>query len=210
MRFLVRPTLPAGRFSRPSPLLLLLAGAFVLGVAAGSLWVNALPPGDKSDAGKQVEAAISRLRGGEILPPGEVFHRSASFNLKTALAVWLLGISAAGIPLILAVLFVRGFVVGFSIGFLVYHQGGRGLAFALASILPANLVAVPALLALGGVACAFALFRREQGANLSRSQFWREFARYSALTGGLAAILLLASILDGYAGLPLAQYLVWL
>lgn len=210
MRFRIRANLPAGRLSRPSPLLLLLAAAFVLGVAAGSLFVNALPPGDKNEAGRQLETALTRLRGGETLPPGEVFQRSASFNIKTAVAVWLLGMSTAGIPLIVAILFVRGFVVGFSIGFLVYQHGGKGLAFALASILPANMIAVPALVAIGAVACAFALFRREQGHGWSRPQFWREFARYSALSGGLAVILLLASILDGYAGLTLAQYFAWL
>lgn len=208
MRFRFRRPLPAAKPKRPSPLLLFLAVAFALGVAAGSLFVNALPPAEKSEAGQQVEAAMDRFRGGETVPPGEVFHRSAAFNLKTAIAIWLLGLSAAGIPLIMAVLFVRGFVVGFSIGFLVYQGGGGGLAFALTSILPANLVAVPALFALGAVGCAFVLFQRERGGNLSRSQFWQEFARYSTLSGGLAAVLLLASALDGYAGWTLARYMI--
>lgn len=199
--------MPTVKPKRPSPLLLLLAAAFALGVAAGSLFVNALPPAEKSEVGQRVEEAINRFRGGETIPPGEVFHRSAAFNLKTALVIWLLGMSTAGIPLIMTVLFVRGFVVGFTVGFLFYHAGGGGLAFVLASIMPANLVAVPALLAMGTVACAFALFRRERGPHLSRSQFWHEFARYSVLSGGLTAILALASALDGYAGWALTRHL---
>lgn len=207
MRLRLRRPLTAAKPKPPSPLLLLLVAAFTLGVVAGSLFVNALPPVEKSDAEQRVEAAISRFRGGEVVPAGEVFRRSAVFNLKTALALWLMGMSTAGIPMIMAVLFARGFIVGFTVGFLVYQGGGSGLAFALASILPANLVAVPALVALGAVACAFTLFRRERGSNPSRSQFWQEFVRYSALSGGLAALLVLAGALDGYAGPALARLL---
>lgn len=205
MRIRLRRSLPIPHIRRPSAIFLLLAAAFVVGVVVGSLFVNVLPAAEKSDAGQQLEAALARLRGGDAVPPGEVFRRSAAFNLKTALVLWLVGLSAAGVPLVAAVLFARGFVVGFTVGFLVSQQGERGLALALASILPASLVAVPALFALGALACAFSLCRRERGTPAGRRRLWQEFARYSALSSGLAAVLILASALDGYLGPALVR-----
>jgi len=60
--------------------------------------------------------------------------------------LWLLGLSVIGAPLIAAVIFLRGFTLGFVFGFLIDDLGIRGAALALAALLPQNLVSIPGVL----------------------------------------------------------------
>lgn len=188
--------------------LALLAVAFALGVVAGSLAVGFLPNEERGAAASRLGAALDRLQHGGGSSAGEVARRSAAFNVRTALLLWLLGLSAWGIPGVVAVVFARGFIVGFAVSFLAEEQGWRGLLFAAAALLPSHLIVVPLLLGLGTVAIAFALYRREargRGGRLAG-----ELGRYTALVAALTALLALGGVLDGYAGRALASYVLGL
>jgi len=78
-------------------------------------------------------------------------------NTQTVLILLLCGLIIFGVPCILGYLFLKGFIIGFSVGFFVDEMGLRGFIFASASVIPHNLVATPALIGLSAVALSFAL-----------------------------------------------------
>lgn len=195
----------AGRMRGITVWLVLLAIAFVLGTAAGSLYVNALSPERLGEAAARLGTALDRFQQGDGVSAGDAALRAAAFNLKTAGILWLLGLTVFGIPAVFAVIFARGFILGFSVGFLIREEGWRGILFSAGALLPSHLLAVPLLFAVGVLAIAFALYRRGR---LPGGGWGGEFVRYTALTGILAACLGLAGMLDGYVGRALAAYLL--
>ncbi len=185
--------------------LFLLAIAFALGTAAGSIYVNSLGEEQRVDAAARLGTALDRFQQGDGVSATEAALRSVAFNLKTAVLLWLLGLTVFGIPAIFGVLIARGFILGFSVGFLIQQEGWRGLLFAAGAILPSHLLAVPLLLGIGVLAVAFALYRRGR---VPGSGPLGEFARYTALCAILSGFLALAGLIDGYAGRALAAYLL--
>lgn len=189
----------------PVILVLLLVLAFSFGIVAGSFFINGLSDNNKVLMGEKLASALDDFMNGTAPPPGEVFLRSAGFNLKTALVLWFLGLTVVGLPFVFLVLFLRGFIIGFSVGFLYYERGWDGLMFALAAILPSSLLAVPGLLLLGALAVAFSLHRRtlRRGAGTRAG----DLIRYSGAVGILLLLLLAASAVEGYGSIPVARFL---
>ncbi|MBC8016461.1 MAG: stage II sporulation protein M, partial [Sporomusaceae bacterium] len=102
-----------------------------------------------------------------------------------------------GIPFVLFILFTRGFIIGFTVGFLVNEYVMRGLLFALASVLPHNFFAIPAILITGVSATKFSLMlvrRKKQG----KINLWYEAAGYSLLCALMLAVMLFAALLEVY------------
>jgi len=103
-----------------------------------------------------LESGLSDLRRAAPVSHGSVMRASASANLCSVAFVWLAGLSVLGFTGALLVLFIRGFSIGFTVAFFVRQMGGAGAVLALSSVLPHNLVAVPALLAACATSTSFA------------------------------------------------------
>lgn len=115
-------------------------------------------------------------------------------NFYVMLAIGVLGLTIVGIPFILVALFSRGFILGFTVGFLVREKAVKGFLFALISVLPHNLLAIPAVLIGSVTALSFSLF-------LIKRRFMSGKIPYAASIGGYAAIMLLLCVVTGLAGL---------
>ena len=70
------------------------------------------------------------LEQNTIAEPKIAFQHSMGDHLKTLGLMWILGLSIIGIPLILILIFLKGLVIGFTVGFLVSQLSWRGLWFA--------------------------------------------------------------------------------
>lgn len=83
------------------------------------------------------------------------FRHNVLNNLYIMIAMYILGLTVIGIPLVLVAVFSRGFVLGFTVGFLVREKAVKGLIFALISVLPHNIMIIPAIIAGGVTALSF-------------------------------------------------------
>jgi len=61
-------------------------------------------------------------------------------NMKTILKIWFLGLTVIGVPLILVIVFTRGFVLGFTVGFILQNKAWQGLGLILLTIFPQNII----------------------------------------------------------------------
>jgi stage II sporulation protein M len=76
---------------------------------------------------------------------------------KSIVTVWFLGLTVIGMPLILAVVFLKGFSLGFTISFLVKERAWSGFVITLLSIVPQNLVYIPLLIVWSVIGINFTL-----------------------------------------------------
>lgn len=127
-----------------------------------------------------------------------VFRQSAVNNLQIVLMVWVLGITIIGIPIVLLLVSLKGFIMGFSVGFLAEEMGMRGLLFSLVGILPQNLLVVPCIVAAGVISVAFSLALIKRKKARHKKSIASEFIAYSASMAVIILVMLAGALIEGY------------
>ncbi|MNT62917.1 Stage II sporulation protein M [compost metagenome] len=72
--------------------------------------------------------------------------------------LWVLGITVVGVPGVLAINFLKGSLVGFSVGLLINQYAWKGVLFSLVTIAPQNVIIVPAMIMLSAAALSFSIY----------------------------------------------------
>lgn len=186
-------------FRRYSLFLLLILVSLIVGIIAGSIAVKVLSYQQKEElvnylgnfSGEVEKLIVNR----EIL-----FKELILSNLKFVFVLWLLGLSLIGIIFIPVIIFFRGFILGFTVGFLVDEMFFKGLLLAVIAIFPQNLFIVPALL-LASLFClvfAFKLIVRILGKKNYRYNSSTLVINYSLLMSMSALLLVVAAVIETY------------
>lgn len=172
---------------------------FVIGIVVGALAVKILPDEQKTELINYLHIFFTGLSQGneDTVSSVNMIGMTMFNNTKTVVLMWILGFTIVGIPFVLFMLFTRGFIIGFTVGFLVNEYVMRGLLFAFASVLPHNLFAIPAILVLGVSATTFSLMlvRRK---TYGKINIWYEAIRYSMVCMIMLAVMLFAALLEVY------------
>lgn len=94
----------------------------------------------------------------------ENFNYKATFfevlknNIPMFIAIWFLGLTMVGIPIILILNIIKGFTVGFTSGFIISDIGGaKGVLITLIGILPQNIIYIPCIILISVIAMEFSL-----------------------------------------------------
>ena len=107
----------------------------------------------------------------------------ATLHLKWIGLIWILGLSVIGLPGILILDFLKGVLIGFTVGYLVGQYSWKGLLFALVSIAPQNLFIIPVLMMCGVAAITFSLYIIRDRFIMNRGgSMVKPFASYAMLT----------------------------
>jgi len=116
---------------------------FIMGVIFGVLAANILESSQKEDLLRYVHQG---LQGSSYLENTAYTRQTIISNVQTVFFLFFMGISVIGVPLALLLIFTRGFILGFSVGFLLQTMGLKGVVLAMAGILPHNALLIPGLL----------------------------------------------------------------
>ncbi|GIN38256.1 MULTISPECIES: stage II sporulation protein M [Heyndrickxia] len=130
---------------------------FLMGVVFGAIIVNSLSIDQKEDLFYYLNQFFGQISEGKIAAPTDLFRLSFLHNVKFLGLMWVLGISIIGLPLILVLLFIKGIVVGFSVGFLVNQMGWGGFLLSFVTVLPQNLFIIPMFIFIAVVAVGVSL-----------------------------------------------------
>lgn len=127
---------------------------FVVGVIFGAILVNSLTLEQQEELSRQIGQVFMSIQS-----PIERsdFWQALWMYWRWVIIIAVLGISIIGFPLVLAVDFVKGVLVGFAVGTLVSQYSWQGAVVALAAIAPQNMIAIPFLLMASVASIAFAL-----------------------------------------------------
>ncbi len=127
---------------------------FILGISLGAITVKNIDIDTKSEVKAYIDGFISIVRTDSVHSV-EILKQSIKFNLVSATALFIAGLTYAGILLIPMIATFRGFCIGFTVAFLTDSLGKGGFLLALASVLPQNIVYIPVLIVF--CACSISL-----------------------------------------------------
>jgi stage II sporulation protein M len=159
----------ASYFREHSSIFLFIVVLFLMGVIFGAIVVNSMSITQKEDLFYYLSQFFGQVSDGTVTDDNDLFLQSFLHNSKFIGLMWILGISIIGLPIILILLFLKGMVVGFTVGFLVSQMGWKGFLLAFASILPQNLIIIPVFILMAAFSVIFSM-------RMIKRQFMKKYA----------------------------------
>ncbi|MGG5253720.1 stage II sporulation protein M [Neobacillus sp. SM06] len=160
----------ASYFREHSSIFLFVVVLFLMGVIFGAIVVNSMSITQKQDLFYYLSQFFGQVSDGNIQESTDLFIQSLLHNSKFIGLMWVLGISIIGLPIILILLFLKGMVVGFTVGFLVSQMSWKGFLLAGVSILPQNLIIIPIFIIMAVMSISFSI-------KMIKKQFMKKFAQ---------------------------------
>jgi stage II sporulation protein M len=160
----------ASYFREHSSIFLFIVVLFLMGVIFGAIVVNSMSITQKEDLFYYLSQFFGQISNGKVADNNDLFMQSFLHNSKFIGLMWILGISIIGLPVILILLFIKGMVVGFTVGFLVNQMGMKGFLLAFVSILPQNLITIPIFIMMAAFSVIFSM-------RMIKKQFMKKYAQ---------------------------------
>ncbi|MGI6037705.1 MAG: stage II sporulation protein M [Limnochordia bacterium] len=172
---------------------------FFMGLVFGGLAVANLPPEQRLDLSNYLSTLWPTFSQ-EYPGARDALARRAIMDnvVKTVGVMWLLGLSILGAPLIMFVIFLRGFTIGFTVGFLLQGQWWQGIILTIASVLPHNIIILPAILMAGAAAIGFSWSTIRVLAGKRNINIYQQLLSTTTLTCVAAAMLVGAAFVEAY------------
>ncbi|MDN5324194.1 MAG: stage sporulation protein [Clostridia bacterium] len=167
----------------------------IMGIVFGVLGVKALTPVQLENLNQYIDTGFKAM-GNEIDYQSTAKH-AIWRNLITIFKIWFLGLTVIGLPLIIVIIFTRGFVLGFTVGFFLENNTWQGLGIILLTIFPQNLLQLPSLIIASASATAFSLYLLN-GRRIENRAIPKYFFKYTLVLLILAVIMILAGFIEGY------------
>jgi len=182
-----------------SSIYLFMTALFLMGVIFGAIVVNSLNFTQKQDLFYYLTRFFGQVSSGEFASAHEMFKQSYFHNLKYVGLMWVLGISIIGLPIILILLFLKGVVVGFTVGFLVNQMKWHGFLLSFVSVMPQNLIIIPALIMMAVLSVTVSLkMVRNQFVKRTHEPIFPVVIRYTLAMVIVSISLLGASFVEAY------------
>jgi stage II sporulation protein M len=189
----------ATHFREHSSIYLFVVVLFLMGVIFGAIVVNSLTFSQKEDLAYYLSQFFGEVSNGKVAASKDVFTQSLFDNSKFIGMMGILGISIIGLPVILIVLFMKGLVIGFTVGFLVNQMGWNGFLLSFVSVLPQNFIIIPVFIITATVAVSISL-------KMIRRQFMKKISepilpllgRYALVFVVAGLFLVIAALFEAY------------
>ncbi|MED4070441.1 stage II sporulation protein M [Priestia endophytica] len=172
---------------------------FFIGVVFGAVVVNSLNLGQKEDLFYYLDRFFGQVTKGEVANSADILKQSFWHNIKYLGFIWILGISVIGLPVVLVLLFLKGIVIGFTVGFLVNQMGFHGFLLSFVSVFPQNLFLIPLFIVVSTLSLSFSLKLMKQFVRSGSETMVAAFIRYSTVILLILAVVTLSSTLEAYA-----------
>ena len=104
-------------FRENSTILFILIVIFIIGIASGALTASTLNNSQKGELFTYINGFLEAKS--MSITHVELFRQIFFNNAKLILALWFLGVTIVGIPLIIGLIGFKGFTIGFTVGFML-------------------------------------------------------------------------------------------
>ncbi|TXL67911.1 stage II sporulation protein M [Cerasibacillus terrae] len=172
---------------------------FLTGITFGAFIVNSMHFVQKQDLFFYLERFFGEFVTENSINRLEILKGSFLYHVKYLLLIFILGLSVIGLPIVWILLFLKGLVVGFTVGFLVNQLGIKGFLIASLSIAPQNLFIIPVYLIAGSLSMIFSisLINKLFSRKISQ-QVFRPFGQYMVIFGILLIISFFAASVEAF------------
>ncbi|MDD2497972.1 MAG: stage II sporulation protein M, partial [Desulfitobacteriaceae bacterium] len=170
---------------------------FLCGVVFGIFSINKLNETQVKELTGFVDGFIAYLPAASFDSGLELKH-ALGINLKSLFFTWFLGLTVIGAPLTLAVIFTRGFLLGFTAGFLILEKTVQGLLVVFLTVVPQNLLSVPVVILAAITSISFSLYLVRGKFIGKKMGLAKRFVRYSLVFSVFGLLAALAAVVQGY------------
>lgn len=178
------------------PLYIFVSVLFVMGVIFGAVMVGALSLDQREEMSRYFGSFFNMLNDGDPLDTQATFQQTFGMHMRWLLLIWVLGLSVIGLPFILLLDFLKGVLIGFTVGYLAAHLSWKGVLFSLVSVVPQNLFIIPAIIICSVAAISFSIYIVKNRFLHGKGSVYPLFMRYSILTLTMAFVLLGVSVFE--------------
>lgn len=170
----------------------------ILGIAVGSILSKVLDKAQVDSLVKFMDSYFKVLDDSQISSTVLLKH-SILTNLKTLGLLWLFGLIVIGAPLTFCLVAVRGFIMGFTVSFLLTEFGFKGLLFSLLAILPQNIFVIPGLIILSVMSITYSTnFMKKKKTYYYNANKMKNIVNYSVGMLVISSLFLIGSVIEAY------------
>ncbi|MBC5637132.1 stage II sporulation protein M [Ornithinibacillus sp. BX22] len=130
---------------------------FLTGIIFGAIVVNSMGFEQRTDLFFYVERFFGYLTNENTIANNDILKESYVYHARYLFLLFILGLSVIGLPIVWILIFLKGLVVGFSVGFIVNQLGLKGFLLATFSIAPQNILVIPIYIIAGSLSMIFTL-----------------------------------------------------
>lgn len=168
------------------------------GVIIGIYSVRYMGSFEKSDLISYLNNFSSALSS-QSIDYRSIFLQTLKNNLPLIFAIWFLGLTMVGLPVILILDMFKGFTLGFSMSFIISQLGAKGIWISIAGILPQNLIYIPAIIISSVIAMEFSTaILKDKSQRKWASNIWLRITSYSFTFLITASFMFLGFFLESY------------
>lgn len=169
------------------------------GIVLGMYSVRYMGSFDKTDLLSYIKNFNAAINSGNISYKS-IFSETLKSNVPILLAMWFLGLTMIGIPIILIIDIMKGFTIGFTISFMVNGMGMKGMMFSLLGVLPQNIIYIPCFILASVIAMDFSMAILKDKSNRQwTSNIWVMVTSYSLSFLLVAAVMFVGFLMETYA-----------
>lgn len=170
---------------------------FIIGVIFGSIFITILDEPDINTVLTQIDTFFKQIDSNKI-DYMNVLKNSATSNLLFVLAIWLLGISIIGIPIIIVMIFLKGFMLGFSIAAIIAKYKLIGILGGLTYIFPHIIISVMVIFVMSYYALRLSFNLLRAIIKRKSINFGEIINRYSLIMVISIIIMIIASLIETF------------
>lgn len=173
--------------------------AFIIGVSAGAFTVNGLSTTQRDELLNYFQGFLQLLANQKV-DTGKLINVALAENLKIIGVLWVLGLTIIGIPFIYLLIGIRGFITGFTSGFIMQTLGLKGVLFTLVAILPKEIIIVPCLIALAvnGINFSLNIIKNKSIKSILKENLKMNFIAYCMFTLFFSMIIFAGILVEVY------------
>ncbi|MCM3633133.1 stage II sporulation protein M [Paenibacillus camelliae] len=176
------------------------------GAICGSILLQALPAVQQEELNRGMVHYVGWLQQAAFLDRADLFWNTFFKHMKWAVAFILLGISIIGVPIVVILNFLKGFLLGSSIFMLTQAFGTEGIWLSLLTIAPHNIVVIPALIVLSSSAISFAAFLFNNRIRKHQGVLSSQLLSFSTIATAMLLLLAAASLIEVFVTPKLLEW----
>lgn len=143
---------------------------FSTGIVIGIYTVKYMGGAEKVDLSGYFSSFISSISNTKINNK-YVLYEAVKNNLPMFLALWILGLTMVGIPIILIIDIIKGFTLGFTVSFIISSTGIKGIWMILIGIMPQNIIYIPCVIIASVLGMELSMIKLKDRFNRQSSRF---------------------------------------
>ena len=126
---------------------ILLLLIFIIGIVLGVFFINNSDENQKKEINEYIMNFVTTLKENNSIDKKELVKASLKGNIVMGIALWFIGSTVIGLPLIYFFVLYKGLCIGYTMSSAILTLStGKGIIFCISSILLHNIIMIPAIL----------------------------------------------------------------